>query len=284
MSTDSPAHTLVLFDRAAQLAPNAAGTVRYHRGASTEQRDVITGWSAVQTLKPALLSRQSWDYKSARMASEQFPSTLDQGSQGQHVAASLEDRLIDVPHAGDDADDYRYLGNLRMLRHEYEAMCFHGESDIRDLCVGQWNQVVGHPELDRGAPSEREFVVTELHVDARNNLPKELDERILRLFAACHWDANVLAAPDAGHNGMRYSNRFSCVRRSVQIVPAFDPRVDFAPVHPMTALVVCAPGREVDYSELGCVRIRIPGCRIDDHTHARGAGALPITHIFRTRV
>lgn len=275
-SNDTPAHTLVLFDSANTLDENVAGSVRYHRGASTEERDVITGWTAVQTLKPGRLTRQSWDYKVARMSGASMPSILDQGTLGQQFAASLDDYVIDVPHAGDNDNDYRYLGNVRMQRHEYEAMCFYGESDIRDLYVGQWNGVSGHPEIDSHPEAEREFVITELHVDAENNLPKDMEEKVWRLFSASRWDGATIrmpAAPDALENGMRYSNRFTCVRRGVPIVPSFDPRVDFPPMHPMTAIVVCGPGLEIDGNELGCVKIRIPGCRIEDHTHAGGAGA-----------
>jgi type VI secretion system secreted protein VgrG len=45
---DVPTHTLVLFNSADSLHENAAGTIRYHRDAATEERDTITSWSAAQ--------------------------------------------------------------------------------------------------------------------------------------------------------------------------------------------------------------------------------------------
>ena len=73
---------------------------------------------------------------------------------------------------------------MRIQRHEHEAKCFYGESGVRDLCVGQWFRLDGHPDIDTHPDDEREFVLTELSLAAENNLPKEIDERAQRLFAA----------------------------------------------------------------------------------------------------
>lgn len=135
-STATPVHTLVLFDSPHSLAQNAAGTIRFHRDAGTETRDGIINWSAVRTLKVGSITRQSWDYLQGRMMSTQSPTTMQQGDAGNQFAFSLDDYLIDAPHVGDDGNDYRRLGDLRIQRHEYEAKCFHGESGVRDLCAG----------------------------------------------------------------------------------------------------------------------------------------------------
>jgi type VI secretion system secreted protein VgrG len=49
-SDEYPMHTLVLFNRAESMPRNAAGTIRYHRDAATEERDTITSRSAVRSL------------------------------------------------------------------------------------------------------------------------------------------------------------------------------------------------------------------------------------------
>jgi type VI secretion system secreted protein VgrG len=59
---EAPSHTLVLFNSADSLRQNAAGTIRYHRDAATEERDTITSWSAVRSLQPGVVTRHSWDY------------------------------------------------------------------------------------------------------------------------------------------------------------------------------------------------------------------------------
>ena len=56
-----PAHTLVLFADASNLPENAAGTVRYHLGGATLERDTVTSWGGARTLQPGSTTRHSWD-------------------------------------------------------------------------------------------------------------------------------------------------------------------------------------------------------------------------------
>jgi type VI secretion system secreted protein VgrG len=275
-SQETPAHALVLFDDAFTLPQNAAATVRYHRDDGAEQSDTIIAWSPVRTLKPGNVVRQSWDYMQARPMTSNVPAHMDQGPTGSQFAASLDDYLVDVPHAGDDGDDYRKLGELRMKRHEYESKCFYGEGSVRALCVGQWIGLSGHHEIDTHPEDEREFVITRLEVDAENNLPKTVDDQVQRLFALNRWEkgpvGNALRQASE-ERGMRYTNRFSCVRRGIPIVPAFDPRTDLPRPQLQSAIVVGPPGEEVHCDEHGRVKVRFPGTRTEDHGHAQGAGA-----------
>ncbi len=277
--TASPVHTLVLFDDPHSLAQNAAGTVRYHRDAATEARDSVFNWSAVRTLKPGSVSRQSWDYRENRMAWAQSPTIMKQGETGTLFAFSLDDYQIDAPHAGDSGDDYRRLGVLRMQRHEYEAKCFLGESGVRDFSVGEWFRLEGHAEVDSHPPAEREFVVTELSLVAENNLPRDIDERARRLLDANGWQrAGEQAALQQAskEREVRYTNRFTCVRRGVPIVPAYDPSTDLPRVQLQSALVVGPIGSEVHCDKLGRIKLRFPGTRERDHP--RGGGASNTDH------
>ena len=240
-SSATQAHTLVLFDAPQSLVQNASGTVRFHRDAGTEARDGIFNWSAVRTLAAGSIARQSWDYRRGGMMSVELPANMQQGEAGNRFAFSLDDYQIEAPHSGDDASDYRRLGELRIQRHEYEAKCFHGESGVRDVCVGQWFRFEDHPDIDTHPDNEREFVLTELSLVADNNLPKEIDERAQRLFAANAWQQTT--AQDgleqaSGERDVKYTNRFACVRRGIPIVPAFDPRTDLPPVRLQSAIVV----------------------------------------------
>src|SRR5471030_134012 len=276
---DTPAHTLVLFDDASSLQENAAGTVRYHRDNATEQRDTITAWSAVRTLRPASVSRHSWNYKNplgSQFMTTNANSSVDQGDNGNAMAANLNDYLIEIPHVGDDHEDQALLGQVRLSRHDYETKCFHGEGGVRDLCVGEYNGVSGHPEIDTHADSEREFVITELHLVAENNLSPELERSLRSLFSSNRWhDDEVFdwMTQRTAQGAVRYGNRFTCVRRGVAIVPAFDPRVDVPKAQMESAIVVGPAGEEIHCDEEGRVRLRHPGTRTEDHTHAAGAGA-----------
>lgn len=270
----TPVHTLVLFDDVMSLKENAAGAIRYHRDAGTEQRDSITYWQAVRTLTPGSVTRRSWDYAQAWSMGSQNISGNDQGVLGNQFAASLDDYLVDVPHAGDDSTDYSSLGALRMQRQEYESKFFQGEGSDRNMCCGQWNAVTGHPEIDSHPSEEREFVITELRIDAENNLPKTLNDRVRRLFALNHWsnDRDDLEQASA-ERGVRYTNRFTCVRRGVPIVPAYDPRIDLPRTHAQTVTVVGPVDEEIHCDQFGRVKVRFPASRIKDHEHAQGAGA-----------
>lgn len=271
---ETPVHTLVLFDDAMSLKANLAGPARYHRDHATEQRDSITAWHATRRLTAGRISRHSWDYLRSWSMSNSETSLNDQGELGKQFAASLDDYIVDSPHAGDDTKDYRSLVVLRMQRKEYEAKCFHGESGDREMRVGQWRRLDGHREIDAHPQNEREFVCTELRVEAENNLPKTLDDQVSRLFALNRWNsdrAGLLKASE--ERGMRYANRFTCVRRGIPIVPIYDPRTDLPRTEPQTAIVVGPEKNEIYCDELGRIKVRFPACRSQDHEHAHGAGA-----------
>jgi type VI secretion system secreted protein VgrG len=267
-------HRLVVFDSQQALTQNAAGTVRYHRDDGTEARDSITAWHALRSLTPGHVTRHSWDYAQSSASDWAEPGQHDQGEHGNRFAASLDEYVIDPPHVGDNAADFRKLATLRMQRHEYEAKYFEGESGVRDLRVGQWIAMQGHAEIDTHSAAEREFVITHLHLDAENNLPKDLNERIMRLFALNKWQpADAGLGQASAERGARYANRFRCVRRGIPIVPAFDPRVDL-PATQVQSVIVVAPGaEEVHCDRHGRVKVRFPACRAADHAHAQGAGA-----------
>jgi type VI secretion system secreted protein VgrG len=278
---DAPSHTLILFDDGASLARNAAGTVRYHRDDGTEVADSITSWHGVRTLVPGSVTRQTWDYKAARMSHIGIPGATDQGMHGNRFAAALDDGLIDVQHAGANGDDFKALATLRMLHHEYIAKCCRGEGGGRDWAPGEWVGVTGHSGVDSHPPSEREFVFTEVRVAADNNLPKTFGDRIHRLFALNRWTTDDgtcggteagLARASAERKG-RYTVQFTCVRRDIPIVPHFDPRTDLPRTGEETVVVIGPEGESVHCDALGRVRVRFPGVRPDEREGARTAAA-----------
>ncbi|MES2743227.1 MAG: type VI secretion system Vgr family protein [Pseudomonadota bacterium] len=262
-SDATPAHTLVLFDDPYALLRNAAGTVRFRRDDGTQARDSITAWQGVRTLTAGNVTRRSWDYKTANLAGADIPGMAQQGTLGDQFAGAIDDYLIDSPHAGDNADDYKRLSTLRMLHHEYVSQCYQGDSGVRAMCVGESLGMTGHPDIDSHPVAEREFVITELRVEAENNLPKTLGEHAQRLFALNGWDSGALVQADA-ERGARYANQFTCVRRGVPIVPLFDPRVDVPRAEPFDAVVIGPVGEEIHCDNQGRVLVRIPGCRTEE--------------------
>ena len=272
-----PSHTMVLFNHPDSLPQNAAGTVRYHRDAATEERDTITSWCAVRTLQPASVTRFSWNYKNSYTSDYMFATAQgksDQGESGNDMAASLDDYQVLPPHAGDDYDDLCRLGELAMSRHDLDSKCFHGEGSVRDMCVGEYFTLEGHPEIDGHSSSECDFAVTSLQVAISNNLAKDLAERVIRLFSGNRWMAEAGQGQHEQHqSSTRVKIAFTAVRRGIPIIPAFDPRADLPNVPMQSAIVDGPAGEEVHCDELGRVKIRFRTMRAEDHDHAQGAGA-----------
>lgn len=273
-----PCHTLVLFGDPKALPRSAAGAVRYHRSDATEERDTVVSWCAARRLQPGGVTRHSWDYRNplgTQFMTTHARSMADQGRSGNELAATLDDYVVEMPHAGNDLDDHWRLGQVRMNRHEFETKCFHGEGTVRDLRAGEYFTLAGHPEIDAHPAAERDFVVTALRLDAENNLPADLSARVRRLMgpyrdaAALPWGDEVRPSLDS----TRVRVRFDAVRRGIPLVPAFDPRVDLPHPQLQSAIVTGPPGEEVHCDALGRVKIRFPGMRPQDHRHAHGAGA-----------
>lgn len=140
--------------------------------------------------------------------------------------------------------------------------------------VGEWNTIIGHPELDQHEADQRNFVITELQVEADNNLPKDVEEKAHRLFRQNHWrTADTSLEQASAERGVRYTNRFTCVRRGIQIVPKYDPRTDLPRTDMQYVTVIGPANQEIHCDERGRVNIRFPGCRPRDHAHDNGAGA-----------
>ncbi|KAB8041825.1 type VI secretion system Vgr family protein [Janthinobacterium aquaticum] len=271
-----PPQVLHLFDDASRLPQNAAGAVRYHRDHATEERDTITAWNAIRRLQPGKLERYSWDDahpRSAHFMATRTVSSVNQGELGNRLAASLDDYIVEMPQAGAGNDDHRQLGQAAMARHDFDSKQFQGEGCVRDFCAGQWFSLQGHAEIDTHAADERCFVITALEWWASNNLPKSLDARIERLFAQSQWHMHASAVPPDDGQPLRYRNRFTCVRRGIDIVPDYDPRSDLPMVRLQSALVVGPENEEVHCDAQGRVKVRFVATRASDHAHAYGSGA-----------
>ena len=267
-------HTLVLFDDSNQLDQNAAGRVRFHRDDGTEQRDTITGWSGIRTLRAGSTSVYSWDYLqpgSTTFMTAQVPSQADQGERGNQLAARLDDYHVAAPHLGNNPRDFTVLGDTQMAHHEYATKWFKGEGSVRDLAVGEWFSLQGHPEIDTHPDSERQFVVTSQQIVADNNLPVEIGARVERLLERSGWSHSVdTASSNGGSQAMHYKTSFTCVRRNIRIVP---PRPVLPRPQLQTALVVGPENEAVWCDHLGRVKVRFLATRPEDHAHAAGAGS-----------
>ena len=277
----APAHTMVLFQDAKRLKPSSAGTIRFHRDSATEERDSITAFGAVRVLRPGRVSRHSWDYANPRgtdFMRATFASADDQGVKGNKLAATLDHYLTEAPHVRDTYEDLEALARQALERSNFEARCFHAEGGMRDCTAGEYFILAGHPEIDCHPDAERQFIVLSSHITAQNNLPKEYDARVARLFARNRWHTDAAGLPLAAQNWFdssqfRFQCRLTCVRRDIPFVPAWDARADVPQAQLQSAIVVGAPGEAVHCDAQGRVKVKFTAMRAADHAHAEGAGA-----------
>ncbi|CAB3777866.1 hypothetical protein LMG28688_00456 [Paraburkholderia caffeinitolerans] len=276
-----PFHTLVLFDNAITLKQASAGSVPYHPDAATGKRDAITLLAMNRRLVAGSIRRASWDLKLGRIDEVRAPTRVDQGPAGNDLAALLSDARIDSPHLADTSKDYDRLAIARLLAHGAHSAGVSGASGVRDLQVGCWVEVSGHPELDPLPEPQRRIVITSLHHIGENNLPKDLNERAQALFEANRWkmtraplSVDTYERPTTidGSSPSRYENTFGGVPRGTPLTPAYDPRIDLPRVYPITGKIVTPEGEQVHTDPYGRHKVRLQGLDPADHAHAKGAG------------
>jgi len=264
-------HKLVLFNRTDSLPQSAAAIVRFHRDAATEEADSVTSWSAIRRVSASESMVLSWDYREPR--NQQFMtsrnrSSQELGSSAQMLCATIKDVQIASPHVADDYDDLCQIGELLMRRNDAESKCFEGQGGVRAFRAGEYFSLAGHAEIDTHPESEREFVITSLHLIAQNNLPRDLAERVERLATRSgwnNWGHGMLTSMQQDMQRTRI--RFTAVRRSLDIVPAYDARASVPQVPMQSAIVVGPEGEVVHCDDLGRVKIKFfaPQMATDDN-------------------
>ena len=251
---EHPKLTLVLFDDVSVLESSTAHKIRFHRDDGTEAEDSITDWQGIRTLQPGSTERASYDYQTVVTSIQQDGLAVDQGEHGAQLASTLEDVRYEPHHAANDEDDYLRYGKLRIGAHELASKCFTGKGSHRELAVGRFFELAEHPVHDQDAPEDRQFTVLRTRLVARNNLPD--------------------GTSDTGAEPVFHTD-FDAVRKHVPIIPAFSPSEHAKPTAPtlLTAIVVGPPGEEIHVNALGCIKVRMPFTRPQDHQYAEGAGA-----------
>lgn len=268
----APRHTLVLWDAEASLPRNEAGTVRYHHDGAAQERDAITLWSPVARLVPSSVERCSHDYVSQSMTEHAVPTLADMGVSGNEMARGLVDAAVYPPHWGDSQEDFRRLATLRMQRYEMEADYIDGASGLRDAACMTWIEVQGLPGAEAACSAEdRQFTFVQVTHHGQNNLPKDLDKRVVGMFAASGW-APARPVISTDDESRRYANTFRAVPRKVAIVPAFDLALHWPVMQTIQAQVVCPPDETVHCDQHARVKVRFLGLRVTDNEHAQGAG------------
>lgn len=274
------AQKLRLIDDNAQFQSLERRTIRYHRSNATEQYDSITSFIAQRQLQPTAIHVQRWqaDSLSQEDASGSVVSSHQHSAQRDNESLSLEQAWNISPAwindlKGEDqatASNNTQLEKLNMHLNQYQALqakYFTVHSSVRDTQVGYWFQLHDYPELEKNhSQQDREFLILNKHFYNQNNLPKDIQEQVVKLLTLSHWQNSKDSEQE------RQANEFVVVRRNINVVPEYDPLKHRPVAHVQRAKVV-SDGEEIHVDEWGRIKVRFLFTRTDDHAHDGGAGA-----------
>ncbi|WP_373357790.1 type VI secretion system Vgr family protein [Acinetobacter lactucae] len=274
------AQKLRLIDDNGQFQSLERRSIRYHRSNATEQYDSITSFIAQRQLQPTAIHVQRWqaDSLSQEDASGSVVSSHQHSAQRDNESLSLEQAWNISPAwindlKGEDqatASNNTQLEKLNMHLNQYQALqakYFTVHSSVRDTQVGYWFQLHDYPELEKNhSQQDREFLILNKHFYNQNNLPKDIQEQVVKLLTLSHWQNSKDSEQE------RQANEFVVVRRNINVVPEYDPLKHRPVAHVQRAKVV-SDGEEIHVDEWGRIKVRFLFTRTNDHAHDGGAGA-----------
>ncbi len=279
-SGDIESQKLRLIDDNFQFTSLDRRTIRYHRSNATEQYDSITSFIAERHLQPTAIHVQRWqaDSLSQQDGSGSIVSSHKHSSQRDNESLSLEQAWSLSPSwisdlKGEDQATVSSNDQLDKLnRHfsQYQALqakYFTAHSSVRDAQVGYWFQLVEHPELDKNhAENDKEFLILSKHFYNQNNLPKDIQGQVEKLLTQSHWQISQDSEQE------RQANELMVVRRSIPVVPEYNP-LEHRPIAHVQRAKVTTDGEEIHVDEWGRIKVRFLFTRADDHAHDGGAGS-----------
>ncbi|MGE5386157.1 MAG: type VI secretion system Vgr family protein, partial [Betaproteobacteria bacterium] len=134
-STDTPLHTLILFDADTPAIQGSATPVRFHRTDGVETADAIDTWQGARQLQSSASTLWSYDYQSVATHQSQEATQTRHGDAGQDLALTLEDYDPQGPYYGTPEDMARYA-TLRQQAKDLAHKAFTGEGSVRHLLPG----------------------------------------------------------------------------------------------------------------------------------------------------
>ena len=274
------AQKLRLVDDNAQFKAIERRSIRYHRSNATEQYDSITSFIAQRSLQPTAIHVQRWqadslsqeDASGSVLSSHKHSANRDNESLSLEQAWSISPAWISDLKGEDQAtkSSNSQLNKLNKQLNQYQALqskYFTAHSSVRDTQVGYWFQLSDHPELEKNHSSaDREFLILNKHYYNQNNLPKDLKDQLEKLLSLSHWETSKDSEQE------RQANELMVVRRSIAVVPEYDPLQHRPTAHVQRAKVT-TDGEEIHVDEWGRIKVRFLFTRTDDHSHDGGSGS-----------
>lgn len=271
-SSDTPTHTLLLFDDAYDLPVAPTASLPYHPTSADGHTltDVLFEWQGERHVVPGSVQLASYDYDEAAPRHASESSAVDQGERGNRTASTLQDydpQTHYVANAkGSDALDRRAL--LRQRAHELSAKTFYGAGTVSTLSTGTWFQLEHHPDHAADSAEQRQFLVVGQWVEVANNLPADLRAMVPQgLLSPATWaHVNPPTAFPPAPEGHPTFTRLAAVRRNVHVVPPDAGHAAKPSAHGLqTATVVGPAGAIVHTDAQGRIFVQPHYQRPEDH-------------------
>lgn len=251
-------------------------SIRFHRSHATERLDSITSFIAQRYLQSTSIQTQRWqanrlsqDQSHSLLTHHQHSDVQDNESLSLEQAWSLSPAwTADLTGADQStASGSQQLDKLNQRLSQYQNLqskCFTAQSSVRDAQVGYWFELIDHPEIDSHSGSDKEFLILGKTFYNQNNLPKDILQQFDSLFSLSHWQ----------HQGdERQANALYVVRRTIAVVPEYQPLQHRPAAYPQRAKVVGPEGETIYVDAWGRIKVRFMFTRADDHAHDGGAGS-----------
>jgi len=274
------AQKLRLIDDNAQFQALSRRSIRYHRSNATEKTDSITSLIAQRQLQPTAIHVQRWQADALSqeegagsvLSSHKHSQVQDNASLSLEQAWTISPAWISDLKGEDQAtkSSNAQIEKLNTQLNQYQALqskYFTAHSSVRDTQVGYWFQLNDHPELDQNhSGSDKELLILRKRFYNQNNLPKDLKDQLERLLQQSHWSSSKDSDQE------RQANELTLIRRSIVVVPEYDPLTHRPTAHVQRAKVVGVEGEEIHVDEWGRIKVRFLFTRAEDHSHDSGAG------------
>lgn len=270
---------LRLIDHNDQFKALERRNIRYHRSNATEAYDSITSLIAERNLQSTAIHVQRWqadslaqeDGSGSILSAHKHSANRDNESLSLEQAWSISPAWIRDLKGEDQAttSGNHQLEKLSTQLNQYQALqakYFKAQSSVRDIQVGYWFKLIGHPELDRNHSENNEMLILSKHFYNQNNFPKDIQDQIEKLLTLSHWQTNKDRQQE------RQGNELTLVRRHIAVVPEYHPLTHRPTAYVLRAIVV-GNGEEIYVDEWGRIKIRFLFTRTEDHAHDGGAGA-----------
>ncbi len=252
---------LRLIDHNDQFKALERRNIRYHRSNATEAYDSITSLIAERNLQSTAIHVQRWqadslvqeDGSGSILSAHKHSANRDNESLSLEQAWSISPAWIRDLKGQDQAttSGNHQLEKLSTQLNQYQALqakYFKAQSSVRDIQVGYWFKLIGHPELDRNHSENNEMLILSKHFYNQNNFPKDIQDQIEKLLILSHWQTNKDRQQE------RQGNELTLVRRHVSVVPEYHPLTHRPTAYVLRAIVV-GNGEEIYVDEWGRIKI-----------------------------